>query len=476
MLTLEVEFLSGVCYAGVGNDKLVEWPLQPDRAFSALVAAWGARGQDDAEREVLKWLERQPTPIIAASAGFARSAVDVFVPPNDDSSGKVGSLSVMPRHRRRQPRRFPAFRPNDAVMRIVWPVDPDDTTLERLDALAGDLSYFGHSTSLVRARFLRSDDPPKGVPAKRVPFDGRLEELERAFHRGLRPPKGALVIPIDPGPAASASIFSREWIVLPGMQGTPDARAFPIVAKRIRDTLMASYGRHGHDVPEWISGHTHNGSATRLPHLAIVPMLDVGHRFAASGIVGVGLVPPAHVENALEEITHALLRLRADGLMPPQMIVQGDGLRWHLAFTDDDPRESLTPLRWIARADGSGSRTWATVTPLVLDRHPHARGDDERQREVESLIADAVEHIGLPRPASVIADKHSAVEGAVAAYPSASAPPWTRWNVPSSFAGRRLTHAWLRFAEPVRGPLIIGSGRFVGLGMCMPLERGVGDE
>jgi len=53
-LVLEFEYLSGVSFAAVGPDSDVpDWPPQPDRIFSALVASWAARGQRLREAEAL---------------------------------------------------------------------------------------------------------------------------------------------------------------------------------------------------------------------------------------------------------------------------------------------------------------------------------------------------------------------------------------------------------------------------------------
>ena len=44
-LVLEVEYLSGVSFAAIAPDSPVpDWPPQPDRICSALVATWAARG------------------------------------------------------------------------------------------------------------------------------------------------------------------------------------------------------------------------------------------------------------------------------------------------------------------------------------------------------------------------------------------------------------------------------------------------
>jgi CRISPR-associated protein Csb2 len=79
-------------------------------------------------------------------------------------------------------------------------------------------------------------------------------------------------------------------------------------------------------------------------------------------------------------------------------------------------------------------------------------------------------NIGLPEPGRVVAGKYSAVEGAPSAYASGRAPRWTGWRLPQSLAGRQLTHAVLQFGQPVRGPVILGAGRFVGLGLCRALD------
>ena len=78
--------------------------------------------------------------------------------------------------------------------------------------------------------------------------------------------------------------------------------------------------------------------------------------------------------------------------------------------------------------------------------------------------------IGLPEPTRIAAGKHAAISGAPAAYPSGNMPRWTRWRLPDSLSSRQLTHAVLQFAEPVRGPVILGAGRFVGLGLCRALD------
>src|SRR4051812_44258321 len=149
-LVLEIQHLLGVAFAAIGPDSAEpDWPPQPDRVFSALVAAWAARGELDDGRAALNWLEQQEPPLIEASDCAVRPVPDVFVPPDDFELSddvleakwyrdflaigkrppKKGgyrnawkqAVSVYPEYRERKERRFPAALPHDAVVRLVWP-------------------------------------------------------------------------------------------------------------------------------------------------------------------------------------------------------------------------------------------------------------------------------------------------------------------------------------------------------------------
>jgi CRISPR-associated protein Csb2 len=135
------------------------------------------------------------------------------------------------------------------------------------------------------------------------------------------------------------------------------------------------------------------------------------------------------------------------------------GQAWQLRREAMPDAKSLRQDRYVEEA-----RIWASVTPIALDRHPKAEGD------VEAIIATACERIGLPQPIHVVAGKHTAIRGAPSARRGAAAPAWTGWRLPAPLTGRRLTHAVIEFAEPVAGPLLLGAGRFVGLGLCLPLR------
>lgn len=473
-LVLEIEHLTGVAFAAQSPaSSAPDWPPQPDRVFSALVAAWGAHGERSDERQALEWLEAQQPPEVAASAGFARTPTTVFVPPNDPQTGRVGNATVMPALRKRQPRRFPAYRPEDPVVRLVWrEAKADGGIVAALNALAADTPYVGHSSSLTRCRFHTGEASIETAQPRRRIYPKRLDELEAAFRSGRRPSPGATVHPAEPaGKEPARGVFSDRWVVLEHVGGDmPDPRAAALVSRELRRVLMSGYKRDGREaeIPAIVSGHAPDGAPLGEPHLAIVPMAYLGSEYADSHVYGFALVPPdgsdllsqEHFQNAIRAVAEWNEK---EGRRELKLTCGG----FDLSFTPSGERirHSLDPRPYVATA-----RTWATCTPIVLDRHLKAKGNGEREAEMAGLVRQACANIGLPEPARVSTAKHSALRGAPAAYPSGSMPRWMRWRPPDSLASRQLTHAVIQFDQPVRGPVILGAGRFSGLGLARALD------
>lgn len=460
-LVLEIEHLLGISFAAIGPDSAKpDWPPQPDRVFSALVAAWAARGGCAEERAALEWLERQAPPKIASSSAAARPAPASYVPPND----KV-VITASPAWRSRQPRRFPAALPENPTVQMVWE-GGDDAPLKALDAIARDVAYVGHSASLTRCRFQNIENAPDGLQeAQRRVYKGRLAQLEAAYLAKRRPSPGDAVRPDRAVPPQSSNAFGADWLTLEIVGGSLDLRAAPVAAKALREAVMAGYGRAGLAVPEWVSGHQADGAPTLLSHLAVSPLAFVGWDHADGTLLGFSLIPPAgrgrfednrDFRKALFALTHP----GKSGQRELHLAVGKSGVL-QLAVTLEGDKASLDPRRYLRSA-----QCWATATPLVLPRHLNGKGPDE----VEGLIAEACIQSGLSRPVRVVAHKHAAITGAPSAWPSGGAPHWTRWRVPEKLASRFLTHAVLEFAESIEGPVLIGAGRFYGLGLCLPLD------
>jgi CRISPR-associated protein Csb2 len=490
MLTLDIEWLMGICFAARSPAETgPDWPPQADRVFSALTASWGARGERREERAALEWLEAQPAPAISAAALAARTTVTTYVPPNDAA---VGDIRILPERRRRQPRQFPAAtlhaEPGQTHLRLTWPTKPPADCLAALRTLARDTSYIGHSSSVVRCAFhAEAGDIPahlRPVPAVAAPYRGRLNELKalhdrhRAAADSAARPRRIQPVPVRATDASPASVFGRNWLVLEYAGGDrPDLRAAVPIGRTMRDAMMSVWGP---DIPTWLSGHEADSTPARTPHMAVVPLANAGFAWSDGGWHGLGLVlPAAETPNwlGMDSPRAFANRQRLLGVFRALADGHGDGrlirLRLgqlgcvRLRLVDAPERhetQSLRPGRYFRP-----SRRWSTVTPIALDRHP--KGPDARAAAA-GIIAQACERIGLPRPAHVAVFKHPAMTGVPSAWPPGGAPRWTGWARPGALAGRPLTHATVTFAAPVHGPVILGAGRFFGLGLCLPLEGG----
>jgi CRISPR-associated protein Csb2 len=488
VLALEIEFLGGTCFAAIGPDSDVpDWPPQPDRVFSALVATWGAHGEPADECTALQWLETLPPPVCVASGADFRTVPTVFVPPNDPRADRAkNALGVLPSLRGRQGRRFPASRPIDRIVQFFWNEAPDDAALAALDRLARDTAYVGRSASLTRCRFSRVETvPPVSLqrPKRRI-YAGRLKELRAAYVRFRRsaekkdrPLPGAVVVGHVPESPRRQNVFSDRWLILEHCGGDmPDVRGAAIVARGIRMAVMSGYGKLGADIPACVSGHEADGRPCRAPHLAILPLTFSGFPNSDGRVLGYALVPPLESnlfdDGTFRKVLRQLAPLHRDGERRIIEVKSEEGsepdrafaLRFSLTFEAPSSRTSMDPRLYTKR-----SCCFATVTPIVLDRHLRTKGAG-RTEEIAEQVALACERIGLPPPAAVVPGKHSALQGAASAYPSGNAPRWMRWRLPDSLAGRQLTHAVIRFSEEVEGPLLLGAGRFVGMGLCRSLE------
>lgn len=492
MLCLEIAWVTGTAFlARDPSDPAPDWPPQPDRIFSALVASWGLGGEDQGERAALEWLEAQEPPQLhLPEPHHDRQTVKVYVPPNDPKG-----IAVLPSHRKRQERTFPACVLDPAApvhLSLVWHTVVPAEHWPALDALAQRTSYIGHSSSLVRVQFRAADAPPGTLEAaRRAPYRGRLAELEALHKRhmagdGRARPRPATRRGTPPAPPAKQHPFAADpaqWVAFEHAGGErPDLRAQAGLAEAMRQALMEAWTRaSGEPAPSWVSGHEADGAPARDPHLAILPLANVGWDHSDGRLMGLALVPPAREAAAWAQpgpegflrrqgFRRALERLGesdAEGRLILTLAPRGGGAwQWRLTPAVSGLR-SLDPVRYLRKA-----AVWATVTPVLLDRHLKSAEPPERSAEAEAMIRAACARGGLPDPVSVRLGKHPAVAGAPSARPAGGNPRWLNWARRPSFGQRAFVHVRLVFDEPIPGPILLGAGRFHGLGLFLPIRGG----
>jgi CRISPR-associated protein Csb2 len=412
---------------------------------------------------------------------------------------KVGA-SLLPAARGKQPRTFPSVTPVEPRIALRWPhAEPPAAIASALDELAARVVRIGHSSSLVSVRVTTSSE---GGPAALIPDEagremlrwvppGQLGELAADFevHRGTASGRTlpARVVAYRKAEAESATVApgsefsSVDWLLF-AVNDEPDDRdgAGSLLLPATRGVELSRAVRKAlqsfcpvQPPPELLTGHTPDGARSSRSHLAIVPLPFVGHPHADGYLRGVALVFPHDVapgdRTAIARSIDAWERAARtrDNVVPARL---PGGLEVWLRRTPIAPMATLDPRRW-----SSPSTTWLSVTPVALERHP----GDLRSREPEELraavaaaeasIVASCRHAGLPDPVSVEILPAAPVAGAAKARAFPAYPP---------VAGRQrriLTHVALHFAEAVQGPVILGAGRYNGLGLCFPVDGKDGD-
>lgn len=458
------------------NREEPEWPPHPDRVFMALAAAWGETGEETTHKEALEWLEKLGPPSLAIPLEFSkRTKFTSYVPVNDDSNPgeKKGAFTGMGYGRNRQPRFFPSVTPEYPTFSLIWECDLPEKFRQPLAEICSLATYIGHSATPVRVWI--QEEPPKAnlVPDEnrsefrlRIFSPGRLAYLKSRYEAGLRPQPSrwqgygfpqeeskakTIEGPYDPGVFILRHVGGRKL----GLESCG------IVADGIRKELMR---RHGPNAPEWISGHTPDGSPSKQSRPAYIPLAFVNHEYADGHLLGVAIAIPKDFEHTdwLFELLSA--HGQSEDVCPaglPFFSIKFENTQskekqgFHIDLELDERPESRRANALKSLTCINPSTIWATVTPVMLPKFP------KRNLSSEEIISQACVDAGYPKPIAVRVSLAPIMEGV----------PHSRSFQIKHRKGRPprpLTHAEIEFENPVRGPIIIGAGRYAGYGACRP--------
>lgn len=391
------------------------------------------------------------------------------------------AVALLPERRTRQVRTFPVIIPEIPTFAFLWKsADPTEhrAVLERLCAR---VTRLGHSSSLVRCSIVDSEIAPTLIPddegtiTLRVVGSGQLKRLDDAFavHHGeenrvlpARPQRYRFTTKTSQPEPSVESVFSTDWIIFERVGGLrPVSSRTTDVARALRRALLEQHGENG--LPSTISGHN-EAAPTEQPHVAFVPLPFVGHEYADGAIMGCAIVLPRELPASDREM---LLRLiaqwekeRSDergkltlagGSLPPVAIRR----------VDVSAKVALDPMRWCR-----ASTRYVTATPIALDKNPgNLRSNQNRTAhkaavEAQQIISDACLRIVGVRPASVEVSLAPLLSGAQ------HVRHFLPWPDRPGRTSRVRVHADIRFAQRVNGPVLLGAGRYFGLGLCLPEE------
>ena len=487
-------------------------PPSPARLFQALVAGAGLSGPLGLpESKALEWLETREPPLIAAPAMVDGQSVKTYVPNNDLDAvgGDPRCIGKIRTEKAISPRIFDVGIP----MLYAWAFDEDDESEHQalaISSLAERLYQFGRGVDMAWAW---------GEVLDHAEVDVRLSS-----HSGVvyRPSNGGSVSTLAcPEAGSLASLLARHaanrWRFKTEGDGKTAKRLFSQAPKprfmhvayesqpsrrvyELRDsTSEASFGvwpmaracglvtclrdgalaklrqalpKQTSEVERVLVGRKADGAdeGPISSRVKILPLPSIGHQHADRGIRRVLVEVPAGGSLRADDVHWAF-----SGLNPSDPET-GEVLDLILTPSAD---ESM--LGHYGVGDRVRSRVWRTVTPAALSETARrrridptrvaaeAKGGAERvaeQARAAEAVTQALRHAGVPARADVIRVQREPFEGngeRVEAF-----APGTR------FAKERLWHVEVTFSAAVAGPLVIGDGRFLGLGVMAPVKRNQG--
>lgn len=501
-LLITVRFHEGR-YHGSG-----EWPPSPARLFQALVAG-AARGESLPVRmaKAFEWLEGLEAPTIAAPPAYVGSGFKTYVPNNDlDAVGgdpaRIGDIRT-PKFVR--PRHFNAGIP----LIYAWTCAEDAETQDHASTvyeIASTLYQLGRGVDMAWAQsevvgdadaaarlgesggvLWRPSIGGAGVSLA-CPHPNSLVSLTERFKRTrgrfrivgegrkvsqqfLQAPKASfsqivydspttfLLFDIRRGDSFAPRSLERIVTLTEAVRDGADARMTKGLPEQEEVVHRALIGR----------GATEADKARRV---RITPLPSIGHAQVVRSLRRVLVAVPPDCPISKGDIEWAFSGLPLD-FDPETGELTGDGA---LLVAAQD-RTMLANYGVEAKAK---HRRWRTVTPAALpERAARRRIDPHRRREQTKSGGERLREQAAAEAAARQALRHAGIEVQLQSIrvqrePFEATGKRAELFAGSRFAKERLWHVELGLAESVPGPIVIGDGRYLGLGLMAPVQDAVG--
>ena len=492
-------------YHGLDNRGVREWPPAPARVFQAMLSG-AARGAaiPPATQEALDWLETLPPPVVTAPRGSAGQDYLLYVPNNDLDAVLSGrrfedAVAGIRVGKRIRPTLFDASVP----ICYCWWLGDDDTHAPALCAAAHGIYQLGRGVDMAwaEAAVVDADEAARRIsrgggnvyrpsehiladrgllcarPGSRLSLASRFERTRVRFrlsgtvHKPVRafvqPPKPLLRRVTYEAEAHRLAFELREADARAAYAGWSLSGAVELVESardKAAESLRAAVPELAGLVDRYLIGRNAR-EKDKSSRVRIVPIPSVGHEHVDMSIRRLSIRVPQTCPLAREDVAWAFSRVAwSDG--------EGTIVR-ELQRADDD--------RMVSRFERR-VRRWQSVTPLALPMARRRRIDPGRQAEQAKGGAERAAEEGRAVAAVHHALRHAGI-GVPVARVRVQREPFERqgiraeWFSPGTrFPKETLWHAAITFTEPVAGPLLLGDGRFVGLGLMRPYDgpaRGV---
>ncbi len=393
------------------------------------------------------------------------------------------AVKMLPEQRSKQGRFYPSVTPDEPRVSFLWDAPVPEGVAEALDRLLRRVTRLGHSSSLVSCRLISNSvgitfKTGEGDHNMRAIQRGQLAELEKRFlhHEGLKPHslphvnaryQAVTELMQEPERKLEPST-AGQWVVFEFM---PGSRSFPATrVVELASAMRAAVFHYVEDpIPEEISGHLPDSRPTALPHVAFIPLPYVEYEHADGRLLGLAVSVPGAISAAARQAVYRAIgnweRSTGNGVLKITLGARGVVcLRRRLGA---DTLASLRPRTW-----SQPSCRWVSTTPIALPRHPGRLGGGtvvaraKAWASAKSSVTLACVHVGLSEPVAVEVSHSSFIKGA---RPASHFPIFSQNGRDGRSIRRQLLHASVNFEHPVAGPLMLGAGRFMGLGLMRPV-------
>ncbi|HTT78347.1 MAG TPA: type I-U CRISPR-associated protein Csb2 [Stellaceae bacterium] len=507
--SIEVRFLNGR-YHGRDANAQPEWPPSPLRLFQAIVAGalsgrWVMEDRQQTEA-TLCWLETLGAPDILLAPRARNLRAYRLAVPNNQADRHLAALKKGAHLDRllAGDKELKAVRPwlvGRQPLVYAWTIDDDArpqaeaarTVVRRLVVLGTGVD---HAVADVRL----ATKPPaiEGLVSSTIgasPCKGTLESLAARHKADLaRLKTGSLREnrpPVRYRPAAP-SMGDATHLLFAFRQSTgegdapmpiePEATA--IVAQKVRLTLSETILEALRNRPRGVTASAEEverlitgrgaGPSDKMRRVRVSPLPSVGHDHADGLLRRVLVSVPPDFPIPPESIHRALAGQELEIELAPSRL-----LKLRLAPIDQrDDGERRMRERYLGRA-----RVWRSVSPVVLPgqrsvstsvKTPpmrenqaavQARIDARRRLDQRALFERALTHAGLDGIAGFRLrrepfDPHQPRADAAWRLPVGADKGSRVW-----LFGRPKVHAEITFDEAQAGPVLVGDGRFLGLGL-----------
>ena len=494
-----------------------EWPPSPARLFQALVAG-AAKGNelDKEDRDALVWLEQLVPPIIVAPTVRAGNGFRNYVPNNDLDAvgGDPRRVSEIRAPKFIKPLLFDARMP----LLYAWQFDQGEEHAERLCEIAERLYQLGRGVDMAWAwgdridavkleAQLREHGGVLHRPAKRgegislaCPQTGSLQSLEVRFEKAGRRfttikvgNKSQQLFSQAPKPrfatVAYDSLPHRFLFDLRQAAGESPFAPWPLariskLVEGIRDEatkkLKGALTDKATTIERVFIGRDAKDT-DKAARIQIVPLPSIGSVHVARSIRRVLVEVPPNCPLPADDVAWAFSGL--DVINPNTGEVKGN-----LVLSEED---RMLGHYGIDNGTRGSHRIWRTVTPAALSERATRRridpvrlrgeleaarhnrdmpfkepkaGCERLQEETRAVAAvvDALRHADIPVRASSIRVQREPFDDK-----GARAEAFAHGT---RFAKERLWHVEITLPKPLRGPLVIGDGRYLGLGVMAALK------